>query len=108
MCQDTKQQEAPFVRPQAATAAGMRVVVIPSLAKSEYPQPDPQAASGAKRWSLLAPNPERWVHAFSCLTCAGPADIAHRRSPFILRRLLPGAAIAAGLPATGLWAAAVH
>lgn len=25
----------------------MRVVVVPSLAKSEYPQPDPQAASGA-------------------------------------------------------------
>lgn len=32
---------------QAATAAGMRVVVVPSLAKSEYPQPDPAAVSGA-------------------------------------------------------------
>ena len=34
-------------RLQAAMAAGMRVVVVPSLAKSEYPQPDPAATSGA-------------------------------------------------------------
>lgn len=32
--------------PQAATAAGMRVVVIPSLAREEYPKPIPDATSG--------------------------------------------------------------
>mmetsp|Transcript_12713 Transcript_12713/g.38329 ORF Transcript_12713/g.38329 Transcript_12713/m.38329 type:complete len:383 (+) Transcript_12713:77-1225(+) len=31
---------------QAAAAAGMRVVAVPSLPKSEYPTPDPDATSG--------------------------------------------------------------
>ena len=31
---------------EAATAAGMRVLVVPSLAKKDYPTPDPAAAAG--------------------------------------------------------------
>ena len=31
---------------EAATAAGMRVVLVPSIPKTEYPAPDPTAAAG--------------------------------------------------------------
>lgn len=46
---------------QAAAAAGMRVVVVPSLPRIEYPQPDPAATSGCCQLlsSLLDFRPER-------------------------------------------------
>lgn len=47
---------------EAATAAGMRVVVIPSLAREEYPKPIPDATAGCCRVlpSLLDVRPEEF------------------------------------------------
>lgn len=38
---------------EAATAAGMRVLVVPSLAKKDYPAADPAATAGAASPALV-------------------------------------------------------
>ncbi len=43
---------------QAATAAGMRVVVVPSIRdKDAYPKPDPEATAGDASQHLRSPLP---------------------------------------------------
>ena len=43
---------------QAATAAGMRVVVVPSIRdKDAYPKPDPEASAGITSQHLRTPLP---------------------------------------------------
>ncbi len=49
---------------EAATAAGMRVVLVPSIPKTEYPAPDPHAAAGARlscSFRMLGASPLTWV-----------------------------------------------
>lgn len=48
----------PVAAVQAATAAGMRVVTVPSLPKSEYPGPDGDASAGGPQ-TLPSPSPLR-------------------------------------------------
>ena len=170
-------RKAEYVRPaaavQAASAAGMRVVTVPSLPKSEYPNPDLDASSGGPptappppltlgrlgahrvhactgysghlallnaggcQWGMhqafLATSTERAYWEFQAspevlnwrsfgqrhavMNCSPVRSeqssgslnqTCRRRSALRAHRKLPGAALPAGLPSGGVWAAALH